>query len=627
MKRLLYIFLWLGWSSIVFAQANTTQNIEAIVQMGHSKTITANDISEDGKYLATGSIDRSIIIWEVKTGKEIRILHHHVKSIIALHFSPDGQHILSASNDQTVKLTNVKTGEVVHTLKHEKYDIANAYFNGNGQKIIILDKRQHFSIWDVATGQLEGYFKKDYGAYNDQQTISFNGEKVLTKLRYNRVGCVSLITGDTLFTMPFDKAYTLNFSPDGQYIVIGSSKLFATVFDAETGDSLHTVRTDEKLKCDGCKTRVRISDDSKSVYTMSNKETGLLWHIKSGKIIQRFKTPKKSPDNFLLTTDHKHLMLSFDKLLILYDVNSGREIFRQENKDLDGFEIKLKSGQFILPGPNQSVDLWSLSRQKVIKNFKGFLNQERSDGLGFDYSNWVDVNILQYISFKTSLDVHPNSREIVFGKIDSSAIVLDLKTGRVNHKITGARKANLCQAYSKDGNRLAVAGGDRKIRIYDTETYDLIRILSGHQELIFDVQFSNDPNILVSGSWDGTMRTWNIEREEMLSYIELDKNSPYIVRYSPKDLYILSGDLTENIDFWEADTRHQFRRLIGHSEPISDIVFSDDGQQVLTASWDGKIKLWHTLTGMQLAKFNDKGAPIYAVNFFKRPTTNYFRRW
>ena len=147
------------------------------------------------------------------------------------------------------------------------------------------------------------------------------------------------------------------------------------------------------------------------------------------------------------------------------------------------------------------------------------------------------------------------------------------------------------------------------------ETYQIKHTLSGHQALIFDIQFSNDPNVLISGSWDGTIRTWDIAKEQWTSYIEINKSSPYIVRYSPNDLYVLSGDLNKNIDFWEDDTRSKFRTLIGHTGPISGIVFSEDGEKVVTSSWDGKIKMWHTLTGMQLAKLNDKGAPVYAVNF------------
>lgn len=615
MKQLFSILI-IFCSALTIAQNTTETKIEAIVQMGHSKVITASDISKDGKYIATGSIDRSIIIWEAKTGKEIRVLHHHVKSVTALHFSNDGNSILSCSNDNSVKLTDVETGHIIHTFLHTEYDITNAYFNGDGSKVIIFDKREHFSVWDAFTGKLIGYFKKNYAAYHDKQTVSFDGLKLLTKVSYNTVACVSLLTMDTLFTMPFDKAYTLNFSNDGKFIVIGSSKLFATVFNAETGDSIHSVKTHE-FDCDGCKTQVCISDDSKSVFTTSNKGSGQLWNIKTGKIIQKFKTPEISPTSVVMSANNKYILLNFGKKMIQYNVATGKEALSITNKDLTYFTINSQNDKFVIPGDNQSANLWLIGDSKAKKNYSGFLNQKRSDGLTLDYSVWIDVSILQYISFKTSLSIHPNNKEIAMGKVDSSAIIFNVENGKRTRTLSDATKANLCQDYSKDGKWLAIAGGDRKIRIYDTEKYELKHTLSGHQSLIFDLQFSNDPNIIVSGSWDGSIRTWDITKEKWISYIKMEKDAPYLVKYSPNDLYILSGDLNKNVDFWEADTKSKFRTLIGHSEPISGIVFSDDGEKLLTSSWDGKIKLWHTTTGMQLAKFNDKGAPVYAVNFSK----------
>lgn len=614
MKHLLSILVFLA-SFFTFGQEQTDSPIQAIIQMGHSKTITATDISHNGKYIATGSIDRSILIWEKKSGKEIRILHHHVKSITALHFSKDDTHILSASNDNTVKLSNIETGEVIHTFLHTEYDIANAMFNGDGSKVIIFDKRQHFSVWETATGKLLGYFTKDYAAFDDAKTVSFNGDLILTLIDYTKVVCLNLITKDTLFTLPFPKAHTLNFSNDGKFIVIGSSQLFATVFDAKTGDSIHSVSIVKERDCDGCKTQVVISDDSKTVFTTSNKGMGKLWNIKTGKIISSFDTPKESPNSILFTNDNKQVLLSYRKEIKLYSAASGKETFTIPSTDISYFNVQLRNNQFILPGVNHSADLWSVNDKKIIKNYNGYLNQTKSDGLRFDYSSWIDVAILQYISYSTTLSIHPNNQEIVLGKVDSSAIVLDLFTGKKTKTLTDASTANLCQAYSKDGKLLAVAGGDRKIRIYDATTYTLKQTLIGHQALIFDIQFSTNSNVISSASWDGTLRTWDIEKGTSTSYIKLEDGAPYILRYSPNDLYILSGDLNKNIDFWEADTRDKFRTLIGHSEPISGIEFSKDGQHIVTSSWDGKIKLWHTLTGMQVAKFNDKGAPIYSVSF------------
>ena len=613
--RIILFSFFIGLLSLLHAQKEDANQLEAIVQMGHSKKMTASDLSKDGKYLATGSIDRSIIIWERKTGKEIRVLHHHVKSVTALHFTKDSKKILSASNDNTVKLSNVLTGEVIHTFKHENYDITNAYFNGDETKVIVIDKRDKFSVWDIFTGELIGVYTKNYGAYEEHEIVSFNGEKVLTLLNYKSVACLSLITGDTLFTMPFEKGYTLHFSPDGAYIVIGSTKLFASVFDANTGEFMHTVKTNEDFDCDGCNTQVRITKDSKAVFTISNKGVGKLWNIKNGKVIQKITVPKDNPNNIILSDDYKLLLLSMDEDIMVFNLSTGKMMWEIENKDIDYYEINALDGYFLLPGSNQSVDLWSIEKKKILQRYSGYLNQNRNDGLTFDYSNWIDVGILQYISYKSGLAIHPNQNQVALSKVDSSAVILNLMTGKKVKTIHDASKANFCQDYSADGKWLAIAGGDRIIRVYDATTYELKHLLKGHQSLVFDLSFAKDPNILVSASWDGTIRTWDIGKETWTAAIKFDKVSPYIVRFSPHDLYILSGDLDKNVDFWETDTKAKFRTLIGHNEPISSLAFSEDGEKLLTASWDGKIKLWHTLTGMQLAKYNDKGAPVYIVKF------------
>src|SRR5690606_39073413 len=108
------------------------------------------------------------------------------------------------------------------------------------------------------------------------------------------------------------------------------------------------------------------------------------------------------------------------------------------------FTFQLKNNQFILPGANYSADLWSLDTKKVVANYKGYLNQTKSDGLQFEYSSWIDIAILQYISFSTNLSIHPNKQEIIFGKVDSSAIVLDLYSGKKTKTLTDEGKSTLC---------------------------------------------------------------------------------------------------------------------------------------------------------------------------------------
>ncbi|WP_334311588.1 hypothetical protein [Microcystis aeruginosa] len=58
-------------------------------------------------YLASGSQDNTIKIWEVATGKELRTLTGHFEAVFSVVYSPDGRYLASGSGDNTIKIWRV----------------------------------------------------------------------------------------------------------------------------------------------------------------------------------------------------------------------------------------------------------------------------------------------------------------------------------------------------------------------------------------------------------------------------------------------------------------------------------------------------------------------------------------
>ena len=84
---------------------------------GHSDAVLSVAFSPDGKTLASGSWDKTIKLWDVKTGKELATLNGHTETVMFVAFSPDGKTLASASWDKTIKLWDVATSKERATLK------------------------------------------------------------------------------------------------------------------------------------------------------------------------------------------------------------------------------------------------------------------------------------------------------------------------------------------------------------------------------------------------------------------------------------------------------------------------------------------------------------------------------
>jgi len=120
---------------------------------GHSDRVWSVVYSPDGRYLASGSMDKTIKIWEVATGKELRTLTGHSDWVWSVVYSPDGRYLASGSDDKTIKIWEVAMGKELLTLTGHSEVVRSVVYSPDGRYLASGSQDKTIKIWEVATGK------------------------------------------------------------------------------------------------------------------------------------------------------------------------------------------------------------------------------------------------------------------------------------------------------------------------------------------------------------------------------------------------------------------------------------------------------------------------------------------
>jgi WD40 repeat protein len=79
--------------------------------------VNAVAVSPDGRFIVSGSDDRTVKVWELESGRLLRSLEGHTGGVNAVAVSPDGRFIVSGSSDRTVKVWELESGRLLRSLE------------------------------------------------------------------------------------------------------------------------------------------------------------------------------------------------------------------------------------------------------------------------------------------------------------------------------------------------------------------------------------------------------------------------------------------------------------------------------------------------------------------------------
>jgi len=555
------------------------QSIETVIQKGHELAVVAMAVSPDSNFVATGSRDKSAKLWELRSGREVRSFLGHEGTVTSLDFSHDGKYLITGSGDQTARVWEVITGKEVLQVHPDKERLTDVVFDPNGKYFITVGYGRKACVWSFPDKiklhefPADGYAGSSGGIH-------------------------------------------LAISPDGKWFAIGEDNKVATVYRTADWTKTHTFNVTEG-SCGGCFTDVAFTPDSRFLIKASYHGPVGKYSLTSGKAEIIFQKNAEELSSVRVSRDGQKIVVCAKRSFTIYDAVRGDSLytFSPETKDdLTQATFTADGTGVLLANEDNNVIRWDLKARKQIGELTGFLNRRDPGGLSYNPNSYWDSYIAKYVRFKNNVLLSRDNKTLLKGKFGTKVKRWDIATGRTEMEYNAHTRAALCYQYSRDGRILLTGGADGRVILWDADKGDTIRVFHPYREPVFDVSFSHDETKVLSSSWDGSLTVYNVTGE-LRHDIRLANGSAYLARFTQNDLYIFTANLPTGLQLIEPETQKVIRDFVGHTETVSAISLSQDGRRLLSASWDGSIRLWDIASGLMEQKWDAHHGGVYAAIF------------
>ncbi|MGM0556043.1 MAG: caspase family protein [Myxococcota bacterium] len=609
---------------------------------GHRYGVTSVASSPDGRMLASVTGDKTIKLWDLEGGREIRKMSGHSDHVLSVAFSPHGRTLVSSGADSTIKLWDVESGTEIETLSGHDGPVNSITFSPDGRTLASGSTDSTVKVWDVESGKelqtLSGHsYVVTSIAFSPNGRMLASGSRDFPSSNVNdpppKAGSAKVKLWDvesgreltTLQSYSGTAAITdIKFSPDGRTLASGSWGGWINLWDVESGKELKISPGTGIYEFGGhYVTSIAYSPDGRAVASGSNDKAIRIWDVRSGREIQTMTGHSDSVSSVAYSPDGRTLASgSNDKTIRLWDVESGRKIRALGGHGVGVMSVALQpDGQALAVGRmDGTIKLWDLASGKAFRTLSG-------------HSDSVE-----------SIAFSPNGRMLVSASEDGSIKLWDIASGReIQTLADGGVSFYPSVAFGPDGHTVAwgMAGGG--IKLWD--------IASGkRQKILRDtlcgwvnaIQFSPDGRTLASScrmeehsplmEGDEVITLWNVESGKKLKTLSGHSYDVTSIAFDPNGGTLASSSVVGTIKLWDVATGKKLKTLGGHSDdvlgrqlvaacrrggacPGSQVAFSPDGRTLASDHAGAQVKLWDVERGEALETLSGHRTSVTSIAF------------
>ena len=290
---------------------------------GHSDMIRSVGFSRDGKYLATGSEDKTVKVWDVSTGRKIVYFKDSLHAVRAVGLSPDGKYAVTGNEYGTVRFYNISTGRIIWASGRGDNKVYFVRFSPDGSHLAVSTKKV-LQIWNVKKGKM-------------------------------------------IQTIDTHSSVSVAFSPNGRLIAVGDGRS-AMLYHIASGREIRSF-----IGHTGAIRSVAFSSHGSYLVTASQDKTAKVWEVSTGRVLRNLtghsadvNSAKFSPDGRYIATG------SSDWHSKLWDIRAGRELADYYFPFGDVYSLDFDPrGVYVITGGRSGATLLDVRTWKAIRTFTG----------------------------------------------------------------------------------------------------------------------------------------------------------------------------------------------------------------------------------------------------------------
>ena len=478
-----------GWNELIKLWDVATKRLVgtwAVAGTSGSFFFKSVAFSPDGTRLAAGIKNGKIRLWDVAIQKDVATLDGHGSQVYSVSFSPDGTTMASGSFDRTIRLWDVNAQAEFALLRGHAGGVRTVSFSSpRGATLASGSRDGTVKLWDVATGALINTLDMQTGSIHSV-TFSPDGTLIASGASDGTVLVRDIQNGNFSALTGHSSLYLMALSADGTLLVTlgGFSENTFKLWDTRIMKSFDVLEANHEQGVYD----MSLSPDGAVLATGSWKDAKL-WDVAARKLIGTLQGHTSYVSSVALSPDGTTVATgSGDGTVRLWDSATLEQI-----GELVGHKDRVTSISFSSPvglrlasgSQDRTAMVWDVAGRKLIGTLQG------------------------HTSYVSSVALSPDGTTVATGSGDRTVRLWDLATWNTIATLNGHLPRAM--AFNPDGSLLAYSSQSR-VELWDVETHNSIAILAGHMNEVVSLGFTGDGTTLVSGSKDGTMLIWDMQR-------------------------------------------------------------------------------------------------------------------